>query len=531
MKTRLKPLSLAIGLAISTLMAGSAFADGYVIRVPVKNLKPTPLAFSYRLSSASYSFGNVQTGQIVTSNTVTLTNNGTGTLTGLALGLASDGYSLVTNNCGSTLGVSQSCSFQVQFAPTNAQSYPGSVSISADNMNGQTFSLTGTGTAPSSTTNVANLTFGSTPVGSTSTAQSVTLTNNGSGSISVGTPTTTGDFAATYNCGANLASSASCLINVTFTPTATGTRTGNLQVPTGAGTKTVGLSGTGTPVCTAGPTVVTALTSTPVSVPSGCGHVTIDSWGGGGGGSPGSSNAYGGGAGYVGATLAVGATDSFTVQVGQGGQYGTVCIFGASYCGAASTFASGNGGGGTFVSLNGTTILVAAGGGGAGGPGNNSQGATGGAAGGTTGTAGGNAYAYGGGPGTQTAGGGGGGATNGTYAGLPGSKSVGGNVYATTGTNSAGGGGYGGVGWGGNGAPGGGGGGYYGGGSGATGGYYNGGAGGGGGSSYASVTATITAGSSNGVPGNSGSANRNGAGQGGHASTGSNGIVVFTWSN
>jgi len=90
-----------------------------------------------------------------------------------------------------------------------------------------------------------SLTFGSQLVGTTSTSQPVTLTNNQSSAVTSLSISASGDFSQTNNCGTTLAGNSSCTINVTFTPTAVGTRTGTLTVSDSAGTQTANLSGTG----------------------------------------------------------------------------------------------------------------------------------------------------------------------------------------------------------------------------------------------------------------------------------------------
>jgi acid phosphatase len=90
-----------------------------------------------------------------------------------------------------------------------------------------------------------SLTFGSQSVGTTSTSQPVTLTNNQSSAVTSLSISASGDFSQTNNCGTTLAGNSSCTINVTFTPTAVGTRTGTLTVSDSAGTQTASLSGTG----------------------------------------------------------------------------------------------------------------------------------------------------------------------------------------------------------------------------------------------------------------------------------------------
>ena len=90
-----------------------------------------------------------------------------------------------------------------------------------------------------------SLTFSSQSVGTTSSPQAVTLTNNQSSALTSISVSATGDFAQTNTCGTSLAANSSCTINVTFTPTAVGARTGTLTVTDSAGTQTSSLSGTG----------------------------------------------------------------------------------------------------------------------------------------------------------------------------------------------------------------------------------------------------------------------------------------------
>jgi hypothetical protein len=112
------------------------------------------------------------------------------------------------------------------------------------------------GTSPSS------LTFGSTTVGATSGAQSVTVSNTGSASAAVSGISVTGDFAQTNTCGSSIAAGASCSVSVTFHPTASGSRTGSLTVTSNATNSptNVALSGTGATTGTA------TLTTSPSSL-------------------------------------------------------------------------------------------------------------------------------------------------------------------------------------------------------------------------------------------------------------------------
>ena len=76
----------------------------------------------------------------------------------------------------------------------------------------------------------AGLNFGSQSVGSSSSPQTVTLSNPGNGTLSVTSIVTSGDFAETNTCSGPLAPGKDCTISVAFAPTAIGTRIGTLTI-------------------------------------------------------------------------------------------------------------------------------------------------------------------------------------------------------------------------------------------------------------------------------------------------------------
>src|SRR5205823_5894006 len=107
-----------------------------------------------------------------------------------------------------------------------------------------------------------SLSFSGRIVGTTSAAQPVMLTSSGNGPLNISsiaiTGTNNGDFAQTNNCGTSLAANSSCTINVTFTPSASGTRTATLAVTDNASNspQTASLTGTGATAGGSGPAVV-----------------------------------------------------------------------------------------------------------------------------------------------------------------------------------------------------------------------------------------------------------------------------------
>ncbi len=122
----------------------------------------------------------------------------------------------------------------------------------------QTVGLTGTGLTPPVVSLLpAGLRFATQLVGTTSTAQTATLTNTGSQAVAISSITASGAFSETNNCPSSLSTSASCQIQVTFQPTAAGVSTGTLTVTDNAAKspQKVALAGMGT-VITISPVAV-----------------------------------------------------------------------------------------------------------------------------------------------------------------------------------------------------------------------------------------------------------------------------------
>jgi hypothetical protein len=105
----------------------------------------------------------------------------------------------------------------------------------------------GTTPAPTTTFSPTSLTFASQTVATTSAAQTITLTNGGNAALTLSALAASGDFTQSNTCGTSLAAGANCTISVTFTPTASGARTGAITVTDNAAgsPQTVALSGTG----------------------------------------------------------------------------------------------------------------------------------------------------------------------------------------------------------------------------------------------------------------------------------------------
>jgi hypothetical protein len=176
----------------------------------------------------SLTFGSQAVNTTSAAQTITVTNTGTSSVT--VSGVTAPTGFAQTNNC-AALAANASCSINVTFTPTAAQAYTGNVTIT-DTATGspQAVAVSGTGTAATGTITVspASLTF-TQVIGTTSPAQVVTITNTGTTSVTVSTVSVPATFAETNNC-TTLAASATCTVNVTFTPTSTEPVNGNLVI-------------------------------------------------------------------------------------------------------------------------------------------------------------------------------------------------------------------------------------------------------------------------------------------------------------
>ncbi|NJD05442.1 MAG: choice-of-anchor D domain-containing protein [Methylococcaceae bacterium] len=88
--------------------------------------------------------------------------------------------------------------------------------------------------------------FAEQEVGTTSAAQTVSLSNTGTAAYGIKSIAATAEFAATHDCGNSLAAGKNCSIQVSFSPSLAGSRGGTLTVTPASGSPlTLSLTGTG----------------------------------------------------------------------------------------------------------------------------------------------------------------------------------------------------------------------------------------------------------------------------------------------
>jgi photosystem II stability/assembly factor-like uncharacterized protein len=187
---------------------------------------PAPAGANPVFSVPNLTFPTQQVGTTSAAQNVIVTNNGSATLT--ITSVAASSNFAETNTCGTSVAPGANCTISVTFTPTTYGNSTGSITLTDDAASGstQTIGLSGKGFSGAVSLSPTSLTFGDQEVGTTSAAQTVTLTNTSSAPLTVVSLVSSSNFTATTDCPlqpAMLAGGASCHINVTFTPNARGT--------------------------------------------------------------------------------------------------------------------------------------------------------------------------------------------------------------------------------------------------------------------------------------------------------------------
>jgi len=163
---------------------------------------------------------------------VTLTNIGSAALNVTALNLTGSEF-LQTNNCPAALAAAANCTINITFTPASSGNHVGTLSLTDDAYDSpQGVQLVGNIPVPAlKVIFSAGEDFGGEAIGVVSNPEPVILANSGTGPLTITNISAVGDFSETDNCVGVLAvNQKNCQVNVTFRPTAAGTRTGSLLI-------------------------------------------------------------------------------------------------------------------------------------------------------------------------------------------------------------------------------------------------------------------------------------------------------------
>ena len=231
----------ATGAAFQTTLNGTS--NAFLLKIAPDS------GSAFSASPFLLEYSSQQVGSSGPATTTVLRNMGSAPLSISAVTVSGDFTE--TNDCGDAVPAAGSCTFSATFVPTAAGLRSGSITIQ-DNAAGSPhiINLSGIGSGAVVALTPSALNFPSQSVGTPSTAQTVTLSNSGDLPLTVGNIQVTGDFAQSNNCRATVRAGSSCALQITFTPTASGTRSGSLILGGGALT----LSGVGSDFSLTGPT-------------------------------------------------------------------------------------------------------------------------------------------------------------------------------------------------------------------------------------------------------------------------------------
>lgn len=205
--------------------------NSLIILLQTVSLSPSVLSFS------AQGIGAASPAQVVTINNPTPRAV---SISGISLASGNAGDFTQTNNCGTTLAASASCTISVSFLPTASGPRTTVLTFASDAPGGpQTLNVSGTAVDAATVLLSQNgINFGSQLVSVAGPPQTVTLQNSGNLTLAITSITITGtgssDFTQTNDCGSAVLPGAHCTITITFTPAAVGSRSASVSLASSA---------------------------------------------------------------------------------------------------------------------------------------------------------------------------------------------------------------------------------------------------------------------------------------------------------
>ncbi|MEO5677219.1 MAG: choice-of-anchor D domain-containing protein, partial [Usitatibacter sp.] len=203
--------------------------------------------------ATGFDFGNITSGALKTVTGKYRNQAAQDNINAIAVSITGSAFGLSSTDCPATLAPDAECTFSIRFNPASALTYSGELVIASSVVGSpEKRSLNGRGLAPSVPAisfAKSGLDFPPQTVGSATAPAAYALSNSGNATLnvtSVSRPIP--DFTTTHNC-TGVAPGASCSLAITFTPTASGTRSAVLRVYSNASGSphSVTVSGTGAP--------------------------------------------------------------------------------------------------------------------------------------------------------------------------------------------------------------------------------------------------------------------------------------------
>ena len=265
----------ALGARSASLAIASDASNGTATLALSGNGVPVP-APQVTLTPSTLDFGNQTTGGLYPSRRVHLANTGTADLTLASVAVGGAGFADASATpCPAVIAAGAGCDIDIDFMATSAIGYTGTLTVT-DNAAGSPHvaALRGTGVASALPAlvwapAVTALDFGQVSAGSVSAVQSLTLSNQGPGGVTLTVLNAVGVDGASFSVvggtcslAAPLFEGQTCRVDVVFAPGSSGAKTATVQVAsTGSFPPTVTLTGTGL----AGPNPSLALSTSTIA--------------------------------------------------------------------------------------------------------------------------------------------------------------------------------------------------------------------------------------------------------------------------
>jgi hypothetical protein len=226
------PNLLTLACCLTILLSGFVPVANAAAPKSKKQSKATPSVSSEAdLYPDGISFFDQKVGTTGPAQKITLLNSGTAPLN--IVKMVTTANFTQTNNCGTSVPVGGSCTITAHFAPTSATNVTGTLTVTDDAPDSpQVVNFAGTGITGSVLMLPSALDLGSQTVGKATKTASASVTNVSGVKVTITSIVASGDFSQTNNCASpmNPSLGQACRVDITFTPTAAGTRTGNITI-------------------------------------------------------------------------------------------------------------------------------------------------------------------------------------------------------------------------------------------------------------------------------------------------------------
>ena len=236
------------GTGADTANLTFTFSGGSPAQVAMSGAGVAPATPNVSASPLSLAFGSVTVGQTSGPQAIIVSNTGTGNATNMVYPSTPANFNRSGTCSGATLSAGATCTVVFTFSPTAAADTNATYTITGGGRT-MAIAMSGTGTesaTPSLSATPSSLSFGTVAPGTSSTQQSITLTNYGAAAATGLSLTNTNSLefpVSGHTCGTTLGPGATCQLLVAYAPSGAGFDNASLVWSYGSGSLTVPMVG------------------------------------------------------------------------------------------------------------------------------------------------------------------------------------------------------------------------------------------------------------------------------------------------